>query len=47
VYTMTATGNGTGTCFATVIVGGPVARPSMIEFWGGFFRQMGGSIRII
>jgi hypothetical protein len=48
VYTMTAFGTGgNGTCFATVIVGGPVARPSMNEFWGGFFRQMGGSIRII
>jgi hypothetical protein len=23
-----------------------VARPSMLEFWGGFFRQKGGSIRI-
>jgi hypothetical protein len=25
---------------------GPVERPSMVEIWGGYFRQKGGSIRI-
>jgi hypothetical protein len=25
---------------------GPVARPSMLEFWGGFFRQQGGQVLI-
>ncbi len=45
-YTMTATGTGTGTCTATVIVGAPVERPSMNEFWSGFFRLRGGQLVI-
>jgi hypothetical protein len=47
-YTMTADGTGgNGTCNATVtVVSKPVARPAMVEIWGGFFRQTGGSVRI-
>jgi len=45
---MTADGTGgNGTCNTTVFVNvPPVARPSMVEIWGGFFRQSGGSVRI-
>jgi hypothetical protein len=47
-YTMTADGaGGNGTCNATVnVTTPPVERPSMVEIWGGFFRQKGGSVRI-
>ena len=48
-YTMTADGSaGNGTCSATVTLDyKPVARPSMIEIWDGFFYIKGGSVRIL